>query len=301
MGITISIIAGDDQKSSSVSASGSIQHIITDTERNTFKLSDDGLKKAVDKYFGKRPNDAYLHSPTPWDDLYKRYGWPQVQTIVRPTKAEILSITSEPTIVATRIFKNNSSVKGTFNAGIEESVTDTVTSSWSTGGTLTIGQEIEYGIKFLGSGVSGTTSMSYSQSWEVGGTHEKTTTVGSTSGVTVELNPGESVKSILTASRGVMKVRVTYHATLNGSTAVNYNPKYKDHHFWGLNIDKVMNAANLDNSLKYTEDIEIGYYSDAVVELQNVNGQSLKRVEMASMPGIQASEREAVMIPELVD
>ena len=72
-GFNISIVAGKDSSSSSVMVQGSVQHVITDEERSSFGLSDSQLKGAVDKYFGKQPNDAYLHSPTPWDDLYKRY------------------------------------------------------------------------------------------------------------------------------------------------------------------------------------------------------------------------------------
>src|SRR5947207_10532693 len=75
-GITVSIVAGADAAHSSVNATGSVQHVITDKEVTTFGIQDSPLKNAVGKYFGKNPNDAYLHSPTPWNDLYKTYGWP---------------------------------------------------------------------------------------------------------------------------------------------------------------------------------------------------------------------------------
>ena len=93
MGISISIVAGSDDSSSSITASGSVQHVITDEERTTFNLGDKQLKEAISSYFGKSPNDAYLHSPTPWDDLYKTYSWPQVQMVLVVQSAEILGIT----------------------------------------------------------------------------------------------------------------------------------------------------------------------------------------------------------------
>lgn len=145
MGINISIVAAPDAASSSVSATGSVQHIISDEERGTFKLLDGQLKDAVNAYFGKRPNDAYLHSPTPWGDLYKTYGWKEVQTVLVPTRATILGITSEPVIVKTQTFVNDSSHTGTFNVSISEQVSNTTTSNWSTGGTLTVGQKFTYG------------------------------------------------------------------------------------------------------------------------------------------------------------
>ena len=272
MGISISIVAGQDESASSVNASGSVQHIITDEERTTFRLGDKQLKDAVNAYFGKSPNDAYLHSPTPWGDLYKTYSWPQVQMGLVVQSAEILGITSEPVIVKTQEFRNNSSQKGTFNVSISETVNNTTSTNWSTGGTLSIGQKFEYGVSFLGTGAKGETSMSYSQSWGVGGGESKSVTVGSTAGVSVELDPGEAVVAELSASRGVMKVRIRYNAYLIGNTAINYNPTYKGHHFWSLGISGVMSSGGIFNSVKSTEDIEIGYYSNSKIELKDPAG-----------------------------
>jgi hypothetical protein len=286
MGINISItVDGSDNHKSIAQVSGSVQNIISDKERSTFKLNDDQLKAAIEAYFGKKPNDAYLHSPTPWDDLYKRYNWSQVTTVLVAEKAEILGITSEPVIVKSQEFINRSSNKdATYNVSIHESVENTTSSNWSTGGELTIGQSFEYGVKFLGAG--GETSMSYTQSWGIGGEHSKSVTVGSEAGIEVNLKPGEGVIAELTASRGVMKVRVTYRAYLIGVTAINYNPKYKDHHFWALNINSVMQSKSISNSIISTEDIEIGYYSNSRIELRDIEQKSiLKTYILEDMPG----------------
>lgn len=271
MGIDVSITAGDKEESRAT-ASGSEQHVITDDERTTFRIGDKQLKDAVAAYFGKSPNDAYLHSPTPWGDLYKTYNWPQVQCVLVAESAEILGIDSNPVIVKTQQFVNNSSKTGTFNVAISESVQNTVTSNWSTGGTLSFTNKINVSMKFLGIGASGELSYGYSQSWGIGGTKSVSVTVGSTTGVQVELGPGESVTAELSASRGSMKVRVRYNAYLIGSTAVNYNPTYKGHHFWALPINDVMSAGGIPNSNKSTEDMEIGYFSNSRIELKDNKG-----------------------------
>ena len=87
------------------------------------------FEDAVNAYFGRSPNDAYLHSPTPWGDLYTTYNWPQVSMVLVVQSAKILGITSEPIIVKTQEFTNNSSVKGTFNVAISDTVEDTVSSN----------------------------------------------------------------------------------------------------------------------------------------------------------------------------
>jgi hypothetical protein len=281
MGISISIRAGANAATSSVDASGSVQHIITDTEVGTFGIQDGNLKNAVGKYFGKNPNDAYLHSPTPWNDLYKTYNWPQIETVLVVQSATITGITSEPVIVATKTFSNNSSRKATFNASISDQVNNTTESNWSQTNTISVEQKFKYNVSFLGAGGGGETTMSYSHSWGQGGSESKSITVGSDAGVSVELAPGESVEAQLTASRGVMKVRIVYKAYLTGLTAINYNPKFKDHHFWALDINGVMGAGGLSTIREFTEDIEIGYYSNSKIELKDPTGQ-LKAVHFAA-------------------
>ena len=286
VGIDITIQAGQDESSSSVSASGTVQHIITDQEVATFGVGDKQLKDAVKAYFGQSPNDAFLHSPTPWGDQYATYGWPQVSMVLVVQSAKILGITSEPIIVKTQDFTNNSSVKGTFNVAISDTVEDTVSSNWSTGGTLSVGQEISYGIEALGVGVKGKTSISYSQSWGIGGEHSLSVTVGSSSGVSLDLDPGQAVVAELSASRGVMKVQIEYSAYLMGSTAINYNPTFNNHHFWGLDIGSVMAGGGISNAVAGTEEIEIGYYSNSKIELKDRATGALKATHfLADAPG----------------
>jgi hypothetical protein len=272
MGIKISIVAGHDAESSTVTGIGSIEHIISDVERKTFKLNDSELKAAVNTYFGETPNGAWLRSPAPAGkepDLYETLKCPQVKTILKVESAEILGITSEPIIVKNQKFENNSSIPAEFSVRIHDQITNTSTSTWTTGGELSFAQKIEYGISFFGTGLAGETSMSYTQDWGVGGTYSEASTVGSESSVTVKLEPGQSVVAVLSASRGVMNVRIRYKASLSGDTALNYDPPHGDHHFHGKPINAVMEAADIANRVEYIEDIEIGYYSDARIELRD--------------------------------
>lgn len=287
MGINIDIVAASKGSSSSAHAYGFIEHIITDEEVKTFHINDDQLKDAVNKYFGARPDDAFLHSPTPWGDMYKMYDWPEIKMTLLPTNCEILSIDSQPIIVKTQDFVNNSSKEGTFEVGISDSVQETITSNWNTGGALSIGQSLEYKVGFLGNEISGTSSLSYTQSWGIGGEKSRSTTVGSSSGVTVTLSPGDALTASLSANRGTMKVKITYNAYLSGGTAVNYNYGYKGHHYWLLPISDVMSAGNISNSVISTETLEIGYYSDARIEIRDKKTSALRAIHSISdIPGI---------------
>ena len=149
-------------------------------------------------------------------------------------------------------------------------MSNTSTSTWNTGGKFTTSQAIKYGVKVLGIGGGGETSFSFEHSWGEGGSNSQQVTLGSTVGVNVELQPGKGRESVLTATRGVMKVRVTYKAHLNGGITANYNPTYKGHHFCCFAVAHVMAQAGISNSIASTEDIEIGYYSDSTIDIRDL-------------------------------
>lgn len=264
-GITITIVAGEDKASSSVAASGEVRHIITDKERTSFNIEDAKLKEAVAAHFGKKPNDAYLHSPTPWHDLYKKFNWEQVHTVLKVKKAEILGITSEPSIVKTVHLKNPSKIPVTQSVSISETIRESMTNTWSESSRIEVNQKFNYGVA-----VQGETTLNYSHTWGKSQTESKDVTVSSTQAVSVNLEPGQAVDACLTASKGTMKIRITYEASLTGMVATNYGEhKYKGHHFWEFDINTVMQAAKLPTTIEIHEDIEVGYYSNGSIETRD--------------------------------
>ena len=270
-GLVIKIIAGATAEESSVSFTGENVNIIANSERASFGIgSDDDLKRAVEKHFGKWPTDAYLHGPTKaeWgEDLYKQYGWNQVQRVLRPVRAQILDIKSKPTILAVKNLKNESDRKSTFTTSISESVTDSVSTQWSSSSKIKFEQSIKYDVNFLGTGGGGETKFGFEQDWGKSETKSKSTTVSTATEVSFELKPRESAVVQLSASSGTMRVQITYQAYLTGHVVVNYYPKYKDHHFHSLSIQEVL--GNKSNSVEVTEDIALNFYSNASAKVMN--------------------------------
>lgn len=254
-----------------VDFSGNEVGVITDRERDSFRLSDGNLKDAVRAYFGKRPDDAYLRSPTPWGDLYQTYGWDQVVRTLVPKSAKILSIKSQPEIVMRQVFENNSTRPATFNVGISQQVQNRYSSSWSKGGDLSVGQEISYGFNIDGLTGGSVTSFKYSSSWGENTEKTQTVTVGASSAMEILLQPGQAVTAQLQANRGSIKVEVEYEAALSGDNAVNYASTYKGHHFWALDIRAVMASGGLSNQLMSKEVLEIGFFADAKVVVHDRN------------------------------
>lgn len=277
MGIVISISAGKDAGVSVVTATGSIEHIVSDAERKSFKLGGEALRNAAGKYFDKKPTNAYLKSPTPWGDLYKTYKWEQVKTVIRPVRQEIITLNANPTILKKSKLENNTKDTVTqHSVSISESVTNEASFSWQVGGDLTVGSEIEVGADFAGIGAKAKASISYTAKWGVSDTVKKAVTVGSETSVAISLNPGQKVVATLGASRGELVARITYEASLTGHLAVNYDPSYRGHHFHARDIATVMEAAGIENKITWVQEIKLDYYSDSTVSVTDVeNGDFL--------------------------
>ena len=84
--------------------------------------------------------------------------------------ATITGITSEPVIVATKTFSNNSSKKATFDASISDQVTNTTESNWSeTDADRSSADDFLWNRIWRFGSAGGSTSMSYNHSWGQGG------------------------------------------------------------------------------------------------------------------------------------
>lgn len=270
MGFTVVLIAGPDQASSSITVTGSTQHVITDTERNTFGLSDSVVKDAVAKIKGKRPDDAYLHSPTPWNDLYKTWNWNQVTTIVEPAGAMITDISSSPCVIGSNTQTNHSSVVGTFSFGVMTSVTESSESNWNVSNTISVSETTTYsvGSKAFAS-ASESITFTYGHTWGTGGSQTSTTTVGANQKITVKLQPGQSAIADLTMNKGTIHAKIFWKARLTGAVAVNYGQAYEGHHFYPIAVEDVLAAMPRENYYTTVETMTYGFYANAQTVLRN--------------------------------
>ena len=241
--------------------------MITDNERQLFGITDAPLKNAVEKYFGKLPNDAYVRSPTPWNDLYKLYGWDQVTAVLTVNNATIVGVSSQSTIIDGNSFCNISPISATFNVPIQNSFTNTYEDSWITDG-ISFDQTISYEVGFMGTKGGRETKFGFSAQFGSGGSRSTEVMVGLASSFTVELGPNQAFEAVHTVTRSELKARITYTVSLTGLTVIHYNPGHQHEGFMALPIVDVMRAGGLSNLRQITEDIDIVYYSNGKVEMQ---------------------------------
>ena len=284
MALSIFIIAGMNASLSSVTATGNDFHVITDQEASVFKIGNENiLRDIAENYIGKRPNRVYLRSDSSWNDIYETHGWQQVESTLKVKNANIKGITSKPIIIDTKTLSNKSSHRATFNAGISSEVANTVETNWSTTHSLSFSQAINYGIQFNGIGLGGESGFNYTGTWGKGGMQSQTITIGSTTGVTVELDPGETVTAELIANKGTMDILINYDAILEGNLALNYYFSYNGHRHWSIPIKDALLKSGMETNKQITEEIQIGYYSHSSVVIKDIQGKVKKLYYLNSL------------------
>ena len=161
----VNIRAGATIEDCIATVQGSSQELISANDNaNTAKFGlndDDTRKRLVEKSFGRWPDDLYLTSPTPWNDLYNSYGWQQVTTNLQVLSATVSSFKSSLQAVNTVTLHNSGSVEATFHADVSKTVSNTTSSSWSSENSVSVKQMFKCDISFLGTGGGGETSFSY--------------------------------------------------------------------------------------------------------------------------------------------
>lgn len=269
-----------DQSALKVYHSGSQADVISNEERNTFNLGDSKLKDAVRAYFGKKPDDAYLRSPTPFGDLYSTNDWSQVIRTLVPKASRILKITTQPQIVKQQVFENNNTKPELFNMGMQQDVREYVSSSWNQPQELNINQDISYGFDIKSLKRNGKSSFEYTSKYGQNYKKSRTVKVGATSSMNVLLQPGQAALATLEATRGTITVEIDYEANLSGAVAVNYDETYKGHNFWALDVKGVMEKGNLSNKMRSKEVIEIDFYATPKVAVfDRANGEKMMEVK----------------------
>lgn len=253
-GIVINIRGGATKAESSVTATGQLLNVVNTSEVSNG--SDDLIKQAVQELFKKEPTVACLF-PT------HGHEWSELQTVIKPKKAVIRSFNTKPTVVATKVLKNESSESATFSTKMSKAIINTLTHQWLNT-CANVGQSINYSIV---AGADGSTNIGFTTNWGQNETLTNQTTLEAVSAESVVLGPGESKMAELNASMGTMSVRITYETYLEGETATNYNRPLKDHHSHGHSAYKVVGVSN---KVEITEDIELVFYSSETVEVKEV-------------------------------
>ncbi|XP_004923162.1 uncharacterized protein LOC101742872 [Bombyx mori] len=246
-----------------IQISGCNSDVISDTETLTFNLTDANLKNAVEKLFGRKPDDVFLKSPTPWGDLYETYSWEEVERHFRPQRA-IKNIIKNKMVVLSQQFYNNQGNSTVFSVKIEDKIENYVASKWTKAQELTVNDYITYDIK-LDDFPRILFIANYNQN------AKKYEVVKIDANINVHLEPNQHIKAELAANITTIEVIIDYEAHLTGLTAVNYVRKYDNHHFWGLDINTVMAASRLKPTVKVMEEITIEYYSDAKIIITDQN------------------------------
>ncbi len=277
MSLMINIIAGINAAVSSITSAGHESHIITKQEEKIFKIdSKDTLKNIAENALGRKPFEVFLHKPTTFADMYRKNTWNEVQTHLVVKNAVVSSFQLKPVIIETKYFANRSRIKGQFNADISATVTNTIETNWSTANMMAFDQAFNYGIQFNGGGLGGNSNFHYEHTWGKGGSNSLSTSIGSSAGISIELEPGENVIAELVASKGTMKVKVYYESYLDGDIATRYFWKLNGSHHWAIPIDKAMRQYGLASTREITEEISIDYYSNSSVVLKDSLGNLMK-------------------------
>ncbi|XP_037301035.1 spherulin-2A-like [Manduca sexta] len=260
-----------DDGNISIDYSGIDVRVITDEDVELFNIGTSELRAALKCHYGRKPSYVYLKSPTPWDDLYKTYGWEQVSRVLSIHSARLKGITKSPVTVMTKNFINESNKTIKVDTSISHTVQNTLTTSWTKEREFSLSQEIEYGINLLFNKVTGKTGFSYTSMWGKSEEKSEKITIGSTSAVETELQPGQAVTAILSVNSGNLEVEVVHKMSLRGNLAVNFNRMYKGHYFWGPKIEDVMFSGGITNEILMLETIKFGFHVDATLTVYDKN------------------------------
>ncbi|MXP09827.1 hypothetical protein [Pseudoblastomonas halimionae] len=256
-----------DQSQIKAIAEGSVSHPVTVAELEAFGLANK-LRDSVEKNFGEKPKVVYYKRDEDPFELFKKYAWMPLQTKVTARDPKNIKVASDGEVVYNlNKFTNNGPNPATFHASATVQVETSMSESWSKSGSVSVDQSISYGLTALGLG--GETSFNFTSGWSSIKGFSDSTTLGETAGVEVPLNPGQSAYVVIKAQKGTLTMTVPYEATLLGGLAVNYDPTYKDHHFWYLHINNILKSCGLPKKVTIEQTLTFAFFTNVSVTVHD--------------------------------
>jgi hypothetical protein len=266
MTIDISILAGLDADTSKVSAIGRVTDLISDKERDLFGVTDKALIALIGADRGKDPDEVHLRNHR----FFDQYGWPKTHRVFEVKKAEVVSLDFKPVALVTNHYENRrGKLPVSHNATLTFGTSLSATTQWNVTSKIAIDQKIKYEVGFLGTGGGGETSISFETGYGQGASETRASTITSTNMASFSVDPGQTVKAVLSASKGVLRVKITYRSYLEGDVYYDYAEAYEGHHRWAEPIADVMANGGLPNAIESSEIVEIGFYANAKVIVED--------------------------------
>ncbi|OXA53490.1 hypothetical protein Fcan01_11490 [Folsomia candida] len=105
------------------------------------------LKNGVRIDFGKTPNDAFVKSRTPWNDLYSTYGWQQVTSRMTGQLGSSFIERETTRVITTNDYTNESEQNVTIRETLSHAIVDSVETTWS--GEIALGASHNFNIDVL--------------------------------------------------------------------------------------------------------------------------------------------------------
>lgn len=254
--ININIKVSSSKTGSNISYNGFDDKLITSKEINLYNLSDSNLKKGVRIELGRIPDDVFLNESPKYGDLYKTYKWPRIRRNLRVKKAEVMDVISKNVIVNKIDHINNTTRKSKIRINEFFPVENIVSSAWSKDGLPDDDINYKINIDLI------LKKVTFDNKWR--NTTLKTVEIqfGLKNPGYVEIEPGNTITTKLTARKTTALYKITYKAQLTGSMIVNFAHVYGQYHFYAPKISDIMKANRLNNEILTTEVIEIKCYTD---------------------------------------
>lgn len=263
--------------STAISYAGEWTSIVNNFEVNLFELNDTKLKSGIRTFHGGPvPDEVCFHDPTPWGDLYASNEWRPITSTLKPKKALIFHHDVTPIALLKQTFTNDLLTSSAeFNVDLSHSFNNTVKSSWSSDHEvdlgIKVGADIDYGIFSINAGLS----FSYKGKWGESVEKIETTTMGSSAGVVVKVEPGQTITAELSVTRADILVVMEYEAVLVGQILAKFNRPYKGSRYWAFNVNPVLNAAAMSSTATTKETIKVGMYSGGNVKIYDSNSRRI--------------------------
>lgn len=271
--ININIKTSNYFNKTEVNFTGKDIKLVTDEEVSLFNITHANLNRGIRIELGKVPNDVFLRDPTPYDDLFKKYKWPEVRRVLIVKSAKIIKFMQQNVTMKTHVHINNTTMTIKSKTDMMVMVENTALSLWSPNGLPK--DVINYNVTIdFGYG-----NWTFGDTWRDERLRYTNLPFGTNKGI-VDLKSGQKIVSTLSGIKIVMLIEIEYIANLVGNIIADFKSLYGKYHFYSPSLHNIMRAAKLKNEVVTKEFLEVRFYTNPKIVVFDIDSGEELNVEL---------------------
>lgn len=242
------------------------QQIVNNDDLPTLNINNEQLKSMIEKVHGKKPDEVLVRNDVKWGEIYKKQNWNQVQRKIESNIDDYyLDFKQEKVVLTNTTYENSNSKRKNVLVRESQTVNNYVMSIWTR--PMVKGKNVNVKFEFELEEYD----ADFQKEFVIGEDRRYVVHEYFVQNHTIDLQPKQTVKARLEATKGTITAVIPYKVKLSGDVVAKYNSMYKNKYFFNFDIKQLLEANQKSATITVHQTVLFEFHYDVKLHIIGAN------------------------------